>query len=75
MRDPQLVHRRLFRELEHPELGRAPYTGHMFSIRGYDSGPRFASPSLGEHNEWVLKEILGLTDDEVTEAVIAGALE
>ena len=75
MKDPQLIHRRLFRELEHPEVGRVPYTGHMFNIRGYDSGPRFAPPVLGQHNEQILTEILGMTDDEISEAVIAGALE
>ena len=75
MKDPQLIHRRFFRELEHPEVGRVPYTGHLFNIRGYDSGPRFAPPVLGQHNEQILKEILGMTDDEIGEAVIAGALE
>jgi len=48
---------------------------HMFSIRGYDSGPRFAAPALGQHNEKVLKEILGMSEDEITEPIIAGALE
>ena len=47
MKDPQLIHRRFFRELEHPEVGRVPYTGHMFNIGGYDSGPRFGPPVLG----------------------------
>ena len=75
MKDPQLIHRRFFRELGHPEVGPVPYTGHMFNIRGYDSGPRFGPPALGQHNEQILKEILGLTDDEISEAVIAGALE
>ena len=56
MEDPQLKHRDFFRDLEHPETGVSPYTGHMFNIRGYDSGPRFAAPVLGQHNEHVLKE-------------------
>ena len=75
MQDPQLAHRRLFRELDHPEVGRVPHTGHLFQIRGYDSGPRFAAPVMGQHNEQVLKDFLGMTEDEITEAVIAGALE
>ena len=73
--DPQLKHRKFFRELDHIETGVNPYTGHMFNIRGYDNVPRFAAPALGQHNELVLKELLGMSDDEITEAIIAGALE
>lgn len=72
--DPQLAHRNFFRHLEHQEMGTVPFAGHQFRIRGYDSGPRFAAPVLGQHNEQVLREILGMTDDEVTEAVIAEAI-
>ena len=74
MRDPQLEHRGFFRHLDHPEVGSVPYTGHQFRIRGYDNGPRFAPPMLGEHNDLVLREILGMTDDEISEVAISGAL-
>ena len=74
LRDPQLAHRSHFHYLDHPEMGNVPYTGHQFKIRGYDSGPRFPAPLLGQHNEHVLKDILGMTDEDITEAVIAGAL-
>ena len=73
--DPQMAHRGMFPELDDPEVGRLPYTGHLFKIRGYDSGPRFVAPAMGQHNEQILKEFLGMTEDEITEAVIAGALE
>ena len=72
--DPQLAHRRFFRKLDHQEMGTIPYPGHQFRISGYDSGPRFPAPVLGQHNEEVLREVLGMTEDEVTEAIIAGAL-
>jgi benzylsuccinate CoA-transferase BbsF subunit len=74
MRDPQLAHRNFFRYLEHPEVGKVPYTGHQFRISGYDNGPRFAPPLLGEHNDPVLRDLLGMTDDEIADVVIAGAL-
>ena len=74
LQDPQLEHRHLYHHLDHPEMGNIPYTGHQFRIRGYDSGPRFPAPLLSQDNEFVLKEILGMTDDEITEAVIADAL-
>ncbi|PKB73746.1 MAG: hypothetical protein BZY75_00160 [SAR202 cluster bacterium Io17-Chloro-G7] len=72
--DPQLAHRRFFRPLDHQEMGTIPYPGHQFRISGYDSGPRTPAPVLGQHNEEVMRELLGMTEDEVTEAIIGGAL-
>lgn len=74
LRDPQLAHRRYHREHEHPEMGVVPYEGHQFRIAGYDGGPRFASPCLGEHSVEVLRDVLGLQDDEVGELLAGGAL-
>ena len=74
LRDPQLAHRGFFRYLDHQEMGNIPYTGHQFRIKGYDSGPRSPAPVLGQHNDQVLREVLGMSDEEVTEAIIGGAL-
>lgn len=74
LQDPQLAHRRFFRYMDHPEMGNIPYTGHQFRIRGYESGPRFPAPLLGEHNELVMREILGMTDQEISEVLAAGAI-
>jgi len=72
--DPQLEHLHFFRRLLHPEMGEVPYEGHQFCIRGYDSGPRSPAPCLGEHSVQVLRDILGMSDEEIAEAVSAGAL-
>ena len=72
--DPQLAHRGFFRNLDHQEMGTIPYPGHQFRISGYDSGPRSGAPVLGQHNDEVLRDILGMTEDEITEAIIGGAL-
>ena len=74
LQDPQLAHRNLYRYMDHPEMGNIPYTGHQFRIQGYDSGPRSPAPLLGQHNEYVLKDLLGMTDEDMIEAVIAGAI-
>ena len=71
--DPQLAHRRFFRRMEHPEMGEVPYEGHQYAIRGYDNGPLFPAPCLGEHTYQVLTEVLGLDDDEVTTVLASGA--
>ena len=73
MLDPQLAHRSFFRRLEHPEMGEVPYEGHPYRIEGYDNGPRFPAPCLGEHTYQVLTEVLGLDDDEVAEVLTSGA--
>jgi hypothetical protein len=33
------------------------------------------APCLGQHNDYILKEVLGMSDDEVAELLIAGALD
>ncbi len=72
--DPQLAHRSFFRPLDHPEMGNVPYSGHQFRISGYDSGPRSPAPLLGQHNDHVLRDLLGMSDEDIAEAAIAGAL-
>jgi crotonobetainyl-CoA:carnitine CoA-transferase CaiB-like acyl-CoA transferase len=73
MDDPQLAHREFFRRLEHPEMGEVPYEGHQYKIRGYDNGPLFPAPCLGEHTYQVLAEVLGLDDDEISRVLESGA--
>jgi crotonobetainyl-CoA:carnitine CoA-transferase CaiB-like acyl-CoA transferase len=51
-----------------------PYEGHSFRIAGYDNGPLSPAPGLGEHSYEVLSEILGMTDDDIAEAMASGAI-
>jgi crotonobetainyl-CoA:carnitine CoA-transferase CaiB-like acyl-CoA transferase len=74
LKDPQLSHRKFFHPMEHSEMGEVPYEGHMFSISGYENGPRFPAPCLGEHNATVLLDILGMSDDEFADVLGSGAL-
>jgi benzylsuccinate CoA-transferase BbsF subunit len=71
--DPQLAYRSFFRRLEHPEMGEVPYEGHQYTILGYDNGPRFPAPLLGQHTFEVLTDILGLGVEEVGEVLASGA--
>jgi len=61
--DPQLVHDRYYTRLEHPEMGMVDYPGHSIE---FSKAPQevWRSPCLGEHTEYVCKEILGLSDEE-----------
>ncbi|GIW41958.1 MAG: hypothetical protein KatS3mg076_2535 [Candidatus Binatia bacterium] len=62
--DAQLAYRRHFRELEHPVIGR--YFGEANAIR-FSRTPeefRMAAPCLGQHTELVLREFLGMSEEE-----------
>ena len=72
--DPQLAAREHFIWLEHPAHGSVPVEAAR--MRLCDTPPVYTHPGpmIGEHTDAVLREILGLDDDAVTELVIAGAL-
>jgi crotonobetainyl-CoA:carnitine CoA-transferase CaiB-like acyl-CoA transferase len=55
-------------------MGNVPYSGHQFRISDYASGPRSASPTLGEHSFEVLGELFGFGDEEIAELMGSGAL-
>jgi crotonobetainyl-CoA:carnitine CoA-transferase CaiB-like acyl-CoA transferase len=74
LQDPQLRHRHFFRPLQHCEMGEVPYEGHQFQIRGYDSGPRLPAPCLGEHSVEVMRDLLGMSDEEIGEVAASGAM-
>ncbi len=72
--DPQLRHRGFHRELDHPEMGRVPYSGHQFRISDYDNGPRFAAPLLGGDSFEILETELGMKPGEIAELMAAGTI-
>ena len=62
---PQLDARNYYQEVEHPITGRHRYPGWPFRITpGPVSHHRFPPPTLGQHNDEVLRG-LGLTDEEI----------
>lgn len=68
--DPQLKHRRYFQRLEHPEIGEGSYRGitPSFIMSRCPTEIRRA-PLMGEHNEYVLKTVLGMSDEEIDELI------
>ncbi len=74
MNDPQLLHRRFHRWLDHPEMGRIPYSGHQFRISDYESGPRSAAPTLGGDSFEVLSEEIGFEAEAIADLMAAGAI-
>lgn len=72
--DPQLAHRGFFVTLDHPEMGPTPYDGPATIYSRTPQTLRRPAPMFGEHNEYVLQDILGLPDSEVRRYREAGAL-
>jgi len=73
-KDPQLAHRHHFQWLEHPVIGWHAY--HSPAYRMSETPARLTSPApcLGQHNQYVLQEILGLTEDEMADLLIEGVI-
>jgi benzylsuccinate CoA-transferase BbsF subunit len=72
--DPQLAHRGHFRTLRHQPLGELAFETSGFRLS--DSPPVLATPgpNLGEHNDEVLRDFLGLSEDEVKRLAERGVL-
>ena len=72
--DPQLKHREHFVLLEHKEIG--PHSYHNQAARFSKTPARVwkAAPCLGEGNEFVYKQILGLTDDDLSDLLAEGVI-
>ncbi len=73
-KDPQIKHRGTFREVDHPRMGKHHPPGSPFLMSATEDEVRRA-PLLGEHNEYILKQILGMSEDEIANLVISGAVE
>ena len=73
--DPQLNHRHTHVVLEHPEIGPHIYQAPPYRFSKTPHKLTMPAPCLGQHNEYVLKEILGMSDDEIADLLVAGALE
>jgi benzylsuccinate CoA-transferase BbsF subunit len=73
-RDPQIAHREVFFEMDHPVIGPARFeaTPIRFSSMGQDDWR--SAPLLGEDNEYVFKRLVGVTDDEYDELVAEGII-
>ncbi|MEW6185873.1 MAG: CoA transferase [Thermodesulfobacteriota bacterium] len=62
--DPHFRKRNVFLQVEHPELGLLEIVDTPWKISGLPKLNRHA-PLLGEHNEYVLKDLLGMSEEEI----------
>jgi len=62
--DPHLKERDAFVKVDHPELGELQFINPPWKFSSIDTRTNRA-PLLGEHNDYVLKDLLGFSDEEV----------
>ena len=73
--DPQLAHRGHFWMLDHPTMGHRAYDGPSFRLSETPAELTKAAPLLGEDNESVYKDIVGMSDEEYVEHLVSGAFD
>ena len=66
--DPQLAERGMYRELDHPELGRFAVQGAPFSMSGSRTDNRSAAPRIGADNRALFVDELGLSEADFRSA-------
>jgi len=72
--DPQVVHRRMRREVAHPLAGPTAIAGSPIQLSGTPLSEPTAPPLLGQHTREVLAELLGLDDGEIERLRGAGVV-
>jgi formyl-CoA transferase len=64
---PQVLHREMLVEVEHPTAGTVPMAGIPVKFSATPASVRLPPPLLGQHTEEVLKSWLGMVDKEISE--------
>jgi len=74
LENPQFVSRDFFEPVDHPYAGTRRLPGNIAKMSDADCRIRFPAPCLGQHNDYVFRELLGLTDKEMAELQEAGII-
>jgi len=74
-RDPQLAERGFFEEVEHFEKGKEIATGVPLGLTGTPGRTTRSGVALGQDNDYVFGELLGLSPQEIREHIEAGVIE
>jgi len=72
--DPQIEHRGVFFEMDHPVIGEARFEGVPIRFAETSADNWRSGPLLGEDNEFVFRELLGVGADEYAELASTGVI-
>jgi len=72
--DPQLRHRNHFWTLKHGGIGEYDHLGQAAIVSRTPAQPRMPAPCLGEHTEYVCRQLLNMSDEEFIGLLSDGVL-
>lgn len=67
LNDPHLKERDFFVEMPHPDAGTRRYAGTPLKLSETPPAFRLPAPCLGEHNDYILGQLLGLSKEEIAQ--------
>lgn len=67
--DPHMEQRGFFQEVNHPKIGTYRYQGWPVKFSQTPVGIRMPAPTLGQHNDYFLRKLLGMTKKEINQLV------
>ena len=74
-KDPQLKERAYFWVMEYKELGKFSHLGQPSILSKTPAKQYRPAPCLGEHTEYVCRELLGISESEFDKSLIDGAFD
>jgi crotonobetainyl-CoA:carnitine CoA-transferase CaiB-like acyl-CoA transferase len=74
-RDRQLAARQFFEEIEHLKKGPVMATGIPLGLTGTPGRTTETGAAIGQDNDYVFGELLGMTSKEISEYIGIGAIE
>ncbi len=75
VQDPQLAALNTFWTLAHRELGDFSHLGELFGLPMTPAEGIRGAPCLGEHTEYVCRELLNMPENEFSELLVDGVFE
>ena len=75
LEDVQLKHRHHFQKQNHLEIGEYNCSSPSFKLSRTPAKVRRPAPCLGEHTEYVMTELLGMSDEEFSRLLVDDVFE
>ena len=65
--DEQLIHRKMIREVEHPDFGKIKVNGPVIKMSDTKPDIFMLAPKLGQHNKDIYGDLLGYSEQEIAQ--------